>query len=208
MTYRTLLSLAMLLLLALHRTNAQTTVTGHHLENTSVGFYGFGVNVPINYEPYDPPKEKKFEVVTFADLAWERSCHFDSDKGFTTLERLPFKTGSTGMVVAVMRMSRRIPSIEEKIEYLKFLDKFMSWIVVRTQHDFIRDTRRIGDIYTGRFGADDGHIVVAGNIVLLPPKTVLIFYGACPTEKKNDLLQDLAAAIATLDIGKRPSPAP
>ncbi len=209
MIYRTLASFAALLLLAFPKANAQTTVTGHHLENTSVGFYGFGVNIPYNYYPYTPPpSEKNFKVVTYADLAWVSTAHLDKHAGFTTIERLPFQSTTNGLVVSVLRGTERIPSIKDKIEYLRFLDKFMSWTVEHSDKEIMRDTRQIGDIYVGRVASAYGNDIIAANIVLIPPRTVLAFHGTCSKEKKDDLLQDLDAIIATLDIGKRTPPAP
>jgi len=208
MTHRTLASLAALLLLAFPKANAQTTVTGHHLENTSVGFYGFSVNIPYNYIPYTPPKEKDFKIKTYGDMAWNNSLVIDRKAGFTALERLPFQSDYSGLVVSVVRCTLQIPSTKDKINYLQFLDKFVSWTIVHSKDDFLRDTRPIGDIYVGRVARVYRKEVTAAYIVLIPPHTILTFQAACAEDNKTDLMQDLDAAIATLDIGKRAKVSP
>ena len=203
MTYRTLALFVTLLLITSIRADAQTTVTGHHLENTSAGFYGFGVNIPVNYVPYTPPKEKDFQVRTYGDMAWANSLVIDRKALATTLEHISFQSDYSGLVVSVVRCVPKIPSIKDRINYLRFLDMFVSWALEHSPIDALRDTRPIGDIYVGRVAQIYRKEITAAYIVLIPPRTVLVFQGACAEDNKDHLMQDLDAAIATLDIGKR-----
>ncbi|MDF3057394.1 MAG: hypothetical protein K0R17_1609 [Rariglobus sp.] len=197
---------ALLLALPCRADSKKTVIDGHHLENTTVGFYGFAVDIPLAYEPYDPPKEKNFKPKTHADLAWFKASTIDRHAGFTTTEIIPFKYNRRGLVVVVTATTIPIPPVSREKEHLRTLDMFTTWVLKRTGDDFIRDTRKIGDIQIGRAGRLTDGSVMVGNFVLIPPSTLLTFYGACPAAEKDDLLADLDAAIATLNIGKRKLP--
>lgn len=183
----------------------KTQVDGHHLENTTVGFHGFAVDVPINYQPYEPPPTlKNFKPQTHADLAWLTASSLDRDAGFKTTEIFPYQYRNRGFVVVVTTTAISIPPVKREKEHLRLLDMFMSWVVARSSDDFLRDTRKIGATHVGRVGTSKKGTVTAANFVLVPPSTILTFYAASPEAEKDDLLADLDAAVATLNIDKRP----
>ncbi len=198
--------LALLLLAPCHGDERKTVLDGHHLENKTVGFYGFAVDVPLDYEPYSPPQGKDYKIKTYADAAWVYASGLDRHAGFSTSEIIPFQTNDRGLMVVVTATTLQIPPIKRENEHRRFLDMFMSWAVKHTPTDVTREIRKIGDLQEGRYVNSKDGIVFAANIVLIPPATVLTFCGVCPEARKGDLLADLDSAIATLNIGKRTLP--
>lgn len=185
--------------------SGKTKVDDNHLENTSIGFHGFAVDVPFVYYPYTPPPSKKFEPQSHPDLAWLAASHFDRRAGYHTTELFPYQCRNRGLVVTVVSTDIPIPPVKLEKEHLRVLDMFTSWALQNpARKDFVRDTRKIGSHHVGRVGTAHQGSVVAGNFVLIPPATILAFIGAAPEAEKDDLLADLDAAVATLNTGKRP----
>lgn len=199
-----LVVLALLLLAAPARAAGKTTVDGHHLDNTSVGFYGFTVDIPLEYEPYTPPQEKDFKPKTYADLAWLKASQLDRNAGYTTIDCIPFQNKNCGLVTAVLSSVLAVPPVKQEKQHLRYLDGFMSWKIPHTANDFVRDIRKIGNINVGRAGFLQDKSAQVIYVVLIPPSTILTFYGVGPASAKDTLTQDLDAVIATLNIGKRP----
>jgi hypothetical protein len=183
-----------------------TVLDGHHLENTTVGFYGFAVDVPIDYEVYTPPTDKNFKPQTHPDLAWVLASRLDRNAGYHTTELFPFKNENRGLVVVVTASTLQIPPVIQEKQHLRFLDMFMSWAIKRNPGEFVRDMRKVGDTYVGRVGNLHEGTVIGSTFVLIPPTTILTFYGASPEADKNELMKDLDRMIATLNIGKRKLP--
>lgn len=198
------LALILLLLVAPAEAASTTVVDGHRLDNKSIGFYGFALEIPSHYDRYTPPNEKDFTPTTFADLAWINASTLDRHAGFSTTERIPFQNTTCGMVVVVTASSLRIPPVKQEKKYLGYLDKFASWSVPRSPYVFVNDVRKIGGTHVSRVGIAKDGVVFVTHFVLIPPSTILSFHGAGPEEFKDALLQDLDASIATLNIGKRP----
>lgn len=191
------------LLLTCASADAQTVVNGHHLDNTEVGFYGFCVDIPMDYRPFTPDTTKDAPVNSYAQAAWVRAGQLDRNAGFTTKELIPFRTSTRGLVVAVTSCSVRFPPVKREKEYLRSLDMFTSWIIKQSKEDFIRDVRKVRDVHVGRAGwAKNGNVSVI-QVVMIPPSTLLTFYGMSSEAEKDDLMSDLDAAVITLNIGKK-----
>ena len=184
--------------------NAQTVANGHHLDNTEVGFYGFCVDIPMDYEPFTPDTTKGARLKTFAQATWFGATQLDRHAGLTTKEIIPFKAPNRGLVVVVSSCSTQFPPVKMEKEYLRTLDIFTSWVIKTSKDDFVRDVRKIRNVYVGRvaLAAKNGN-VTAVNMVMIPPATLLTFYGGSSAEEKDNLLADLDAAVATLNIGKK-----
>jgi hypothetical protein len=191
------------LLFAFTQADAQTVANGHHLDNTEVGFYGFCVDIPMDYRPFTPDTTKGAPINSYAQAAWQGASLLDRNAGFTTKELIPFRTSNRGLVVAVTSCSKKFPPVKMEKEYLRSLDMFTSWIIKQSKDDFIRDVRKVRDVHVGRVGyAKNGNVTVI-QVVMIPPSTLLTFYGMGSEAEKDDLMSDLDAAVITLNIGKK-----
>lgn len=191
------------LLFAFTQANAQTVAKGHHLDNTEVGFYGFCVDIPMDYAPFTPDTTKDAPTNSYAQAAWAGAKLLDRHAGFTTKEIIPFQASNRGLAVVVTSCATRFPPVKMEKEYLRSLDMFTSWIIKTSKDDFVRDVRKIRNVHVGRVGAASKGSVYIINVVMIPPSTLLTFYGMSSEAEKDNLLADLDAAIATLNIGKK-----
>lgn len=184
--------------------HAKTTVTGNHIENDDVGFYGFGLDLPANYTAYTVPADEKFTPKNHVEGAWLLSRHLDRKAGFTTKQRIPFASPKTGIVVVVTTCTAgKFPTVKDRQAYLRTLGLFTTWGIESGAGQFRREVKQFGKVDAGCVASMKDGLVVAFNVVLIPPSTILTLYGCGAEADKDQLLKELDAATATIDFGKR-----
>jgi hypothetical protein len=185
---------------------AQTAIKGTYLQNTKVGFNGFGAKLPDTYEYADDAGRSCILGMTFDQVAHKIAANLDARAGYTTMETMAFKAEGRGIAVSVTRVLGVIPSLKEETRYKEFLEKFMRSAVRKHENEFVREIRMIGANYVLCTGSEreDGLVVIIYTVAI-PPGTLLTFVGSCKSETKHALTKDMDEALVSLDFGKAQS---